>query len=556
MNSNTIAITDFSDARELSNDATSAVRTALAFCRENRVQKLVFPNADYHFRPDRATEEYLFISNNDEGLKRIAFPIFGFDGLEIDGRGSEFFFHGAILPFVILHSQRVSLRNFHIDWTRTFHNEGAILAAGDGYVDLRIAPEFPYKIQHGKILFLCEHGETSGFCNILEFDSSRRETAFLAYDNHGIGSRYGAEEIGSGEVRIHADFAKPLPQPGNVLILDDERRDCPGITIIDGSGIHIDGVTLYHAGGMGVIAQTSRDIRLQTVRVTTRPGSNRMVSTTADATHFVNCSGTIELNSCHFEYMMDDPTNVHGIYGSIVAHPDPCAIEVKLRHHQQFGVDIAAPGDLLEFVSSRTLLTFHQSTVISARRLNKELTQFTFAEPLPVGLCLGDAVANLSRTPDLTIRNTVTRCNRARGFLISTPGRVLIEENFFHNPGAAILIAGDVNHWFESGAVRNVVIRRNRFENCNYGVWGCAAIDVHPEIESGDSSSYHRNITIEENTFVAFDRRIVRARCVDGLAIRRNLVEHSAAYPPQHQDAGLFDVSGCANVTIEDNQMR
>lgn len=35
---------------------------------------------------------------------------------------------------------------------------------------------------------------------------------------------------------------------------------------------------------------------------------------------------------------------------------------------------------------------------------------------------------------------------RARGILVSTPGKVLIERNYFESSGSAILIAGDANN--------------------------------------------------------------------------------------------------------------
>jgi hypothetical protein len=44
---------------------------------------------------------------------------------------------------------------------------------------------------------------------------------------------------------------------------------------------------------------------------------------------------------------------------------------------------------------------------------------------------------------------------------------VLIENNRFPSSGSAILIAGDANAWYESGAVRDVTIRGHVFgESC------------------------------------------------------------------------------------------
>ncbi len=59
-------------------DATLAVRDALQACRDRKNPCLIFPPGCYDFWPDKATERTLFISNNTEGLKRIASPLFNF----------------------------------------------------------------------------------------------------------------------------------------------------------------------------------------------------------------------------------------------------------------------------------------------------------------------------------------------------------------------------------------------------------------------------------------------------------------------------------------------
>ena len=107
-------------------DTTIAVNAAIRDLRAGKSKRLVFPKGRYHFWPDRAAEEYLFISNNDESLKRIAFPLYGLSGVEIDGDGSEFVFHGTMIPFALKNSRRIILSNFSIDWDRTFHMEAEI----------------------------------------------------------------------------------------------------------------------------------------------------------------------------------------------------------------------------------------------------------------------------------------------------------------------------------------------------------------------------------------------------------------------------------------------
>lgn len=541
-------------------DTTPAVRAALADLHGTEGGRIVFPKGCYHFHPDRAAEQYLSMSNNDAGLKRIAFPLLGLQNIEIDGGGSEFVFHGNITPFAVLGCANVCLHSFTIDWARTFHSELEILDVQDvrennfATVDFRIPEAYPYVIQNERLLFLSEDGELCPLANSLEFDPRRRETAFKVNDSYGLTTTQQTRELAPNIIRMTAQFGT-LPTPGNVLVIVHTGRTCPAIAVADSKQIEISDVTIHHAGAMGVIAQRTEDIRLTRVRVTPAAHKGRLVSATADATHFVNCRGLIEMADCLFEGQMDDPTNVHGIYARISRVAGPRQIEVELVHGQQVGIDITQAGDTIEFVRQRDIMTYHQASVTHVERLNNQYSLLTVAENLPDAVTSGNGVASVGWTADVSIHGCTARSNRARGFLLSTPGRIVVEDNHFHTPGAAILIAGDVNYWFESGAVRDVSIRGNHFDNCNYGVWGHAAIEVRPEIEPEQRSGalYHRNITIDGNTFDAFNTLLLLAYCVDGLTVTNNIVRPSDKYPRPDASGEPFHVTDCANVTITGN---
>ena len=106
----------------------------------------------------------------------------------------------------------------------------------------------------------------------------------------------GPKAIEDGIVRLTGAFST-LPTPGNVVSIGGNERECPGIVISSCADVALSDVTIHHCGGMGVIAQCSENVRLERVRVTPseRDGQLRMISTTADATHFVSCRGKIEL---------------------------------------------------------------------------------------------------------------------------------------------------------------------------------------------------------------------------------------------------------------------
>jgi hypothetical protein len=542
-------------------DCARALKQALAACRAEGVKRLVFPKGRYEFHPEHADEAYLFVSNNDEGLKRIAFPLVGFNDLTIDGQGSEFVFHGFINPFVVQDSSTIAFENFSVDFERSFHSEAIIVGVHDVGVDVRIPQQFPYRIRNGLLVFVLSEGsngpltsvskgDVCGSGHLLEFDTVKRETAYMAKDYFFNGtSCYPARDLGGGVVRLLVPGL--VGEVGNTLVFGPDHRNHPGFVITRSRDVSFQNITLHHAGGMGILGQLSHNIRVDGCKVT--PSRGRMLSTTADATHFVNCTGAIRLTNNLFENQKDDATNIHGTYVQVTEIAGPNEVMVRLMHRQQHGFDFLSPGVEVEFVHGKSMITLGTATVTEATRLNKEFTRVLFDQALPKDLVVGDALASLRDCPEVTIAGNIVRNNRARGMLLNCRGRTVVENNFFHTPGAAILFEGDSFFWFEQGGVRDCVIRNNRFDNCLFGVWGKAVIDVKAGIqERKEESRYNRNILIEDNLFRVFgEPSLLHAYCVDGLTWRNNQVEKTDAYPASGKAAKRFDVSHCDNVMID-----
>ena len=110
---------------------------------------------------------------------------------------------------------------------------------------------------------------------------------------------------------------------------------------------------------------------------------------------------------------------------------------------------------------------------------------------------------------------------------------------------AAILIADDGRSWFESGAVENVTISGNVFEQCNNPV-----ISIAPENVLSDAGYVHRNITVTDNTFIS-DRPVrIGVRSVDGFTVSGNKTRTISGTPQEL----LFDISSSANVSLGQNR--
>lgn len=542
-------------------DATRAVLAALEACRLKGAKRLVFPSGRYDFLPDFAEEAYLFVSNNDEGLKRIVFPLVGLEGLTIDGQGSEFIFHGFLNPFLVQDSSDIAFENFSVDFSRPFHSEGMIVAVQEEGMDVRIPRQFPYKVRNGLLMFVSGESESGplttvskgtlyGSGHLLEFDTEKRETAYRVRDYFFNGTAaYPARDLGEGLVRLLVPGL--VGTPGNTLVFGPNHRNHPAFVLTRSRDVSFENITLHHAGGMGILGQLSHNIRINNCKVT--PSHGRMLSMTADATHFVNCTGYITLTNNLFENQKDDATNIHGTYVQVAEVVGENSVIVQLKHRQQHGFDFLLPGVEVEFVHGKSMITFATAQVKEAVRLNKEFTRVRFDRKLPGELVVGDALAAVRAYPEVTIAGNTIRNNRARGMLLNCRGKTVVENNYFHTPGAAILFEGDSFFWFEQGGVSDCVIRNNTFDNCLFGVWGKAVIDVKAGIlERRGESRYNRNIRIENNTFRIFsEKTLLHAYCVDGLVWENNTVERTEAYPALKSEFPRFDISFSDNVMID-----
>ncbi|MNI19572.1 Alpha-1,3-galactosidase B precursor [compost metagenome] len=540
-------------------DNTLAVRSALESCKEIDGAILVFPQGIYHFWPDRAYEKQLFISNHDQdGLRRIAFLLTGRKGFTIDGQGSEFIFHGPITPFVIEACSHATIRNLVIDWMKPMFAQGTVCRVDAESFDIRLPEGMNYKVESNAVWF--EYGgKLEKVWGLNEFDKQTKAPAYQSGDRLSWGAyrKVRVEEATAGVITYRGDNIK-LPQLGNVVVMRFGRREDPAFFVNGGEHICLESIRVHHAPGMGLIAQKCTHIRLQEFNVMLRFGTDRLVTAAADATHFVNCRGQVIIDQCLFENQLDDPCNVHGIYARIAEHLGDNQLLIELVHHMAKGIPIAEPGDTIEFVRRESLLTYAVSTIKDVKALNKDYLLMTFEQPLPNDVAVHDVIGNASWNPDLTVVNCTVRANRARGFLITTSGNVLLERNTISAPGSGIKISGDANCWYESGAVRQVMIRGNEFLDCNYCCpdWGRAVIDIDPEIARPEvhEACYHSNISIINNVFTTFDVGIVYGRSIEGITFANNVITRSDSYPLHNVMQYPIQLHACKNVNISNNQ--
>ena len=555
-------------------DAVVGVRKALEKikkeCKAGEECVLKFEKGVYHFYPKNATQQEYYISNHEQvNPKSVGIDLHEFENLTIDGQGSDFIFHGRMLPLALLDSKDCTLKNFSIDFDNPQITQVRILEnRGDGGIVFEPAEWVQYRI-NDKQLFEA-YGEGWSLENQwgIAFEG---DTRHVVYNTSDVWCPTG-ECVEQGERRIYAPLWRDKRMiPGTVVAMRGWQRPAPGIFLAYNVDTRLENVTVHYAEGMGLLAQLCENITLEHFNVSLR-GENdpRYFTTQADATHFSGCKGKITSCNGLYEGMMDDAINVHGTYLKVVKRLDDHTLVGRYMHDQTWGFKWGEKGDRVQFIKSNTMdLIGEENKVLEIRPYDQDevkgCKEFVIRFEEEVDPAISEqgvfGIENLSWTPEVVFAGNTIRNNRARGSLFSTPKMTLVENNLFdHTSGTAILLCGDCNGWFETGACRNVVIRNNHFINaltCMFQ-FTSAVISIYPEIPNlkDQQKFFHgggeTGIVIEDNLFETFDHPILYAKSVDGLIYRNNKIILNNDYPAFHTNKNRFKFERVTNLEIDE----
>jgi hypothetical protein len=543
-----VSVTEYGAAPGSGNNTVHAIRTALYLNKKEESLVLRFPQGRYDFWPDSA-------NNNTRG-----FSLFKRKNIVIEGNHSQFVFHGRMAPLFLDSCENIRLQDFSIDWERPYFSQAVIQETTADYVTIAIDKDaYPYVIENGKLLFTGEGWKTGVELYNL-YDKQKKEIIAGTVDwpmgNELFNGK--AEELSKGLVKIYSKL-KMQPAPGSYLSLLHIRYANTGIQLNRSKDITLRNISIYHVLSMGVVGLRTENIQLQQVNVMANEAKGRVFSAIADGFHFSTCGGLIRINNCTNTGQADDFVNIHGEYFRVAAREDDHTIRTAVKGRNQGISQLIAAGEELYFIDSLTMQRSAPVTVTQVKPVytGTQLSGYLISckQPLPEYIGAGSFAENKTWTPEVIITNCrFLKKNRARGLLVTTPKKVLIENNYFNTAGAAILIEGDVNFWYESGASRNIIIRKNVFEHCFTSPWGHATITITPSVhpQAVTSPAYHSNIVITNNTFKQSTLPILYARSVEGLQFTKNTLTFEAASSPGTGKPLLY-MDGCRKALVSGN---
>ena len=496
-----IDLADYGARPDSGADATVALQEALAAAAKiNGPVTLIMHAGQYDLFRDKAARQLYYITNtaseeeNPDPTKTIAVWLKGLKNLTIDGQGAVLMLHGQMTGFVMDGCRDIVMTNLHFDMADPTVVELRVAAKTSNSLVIEMLPGTQYTLENGMLDFVGD-GWTLNCGNSGQAYDPVRDVTWRC------GSPFGGaivKELAPGRIELTYAGA-PDAEAGWHYQLRDNIRSQAGGFINESQNITLKNVAMNFMHGFGIVGQYSENLTFDGMVFEPAAASERTNAGFADFLQIMGCRGKVLVKDCRFNGSQDDPINVHGTHLRVISQPASNQVLVRFMHPQSYGFQAFFPGDEIDFVHRDTLRAFATRHVAASEMKSPREILLTLDQSVPESVRLNeDVVENATWTPEVEIRDSYFGRTPTRGILITTRRKSVIENNiFFRTTMSAIDVADDAGSWFESGVVRDLTIRGNKFIECAEPV-----ITVNPNGGgSGADFFIHSNIRVLDNEF-------------------------------------------------------
>ncbi|MDO4792066.1 MAG: right-handed parallel beta-helix repeat-containing protein [Buchananella hordeovulneris] len=538
---------------------------------------IFFPKGTYDFYPDRAEVRELYPSNTVADMaqykdKRIAMLLENMQDVTIDGGGSLIRLHGLQTLFAALRSERVTVKNFATDHvaprTLDLTFTGAqTLPDGRLTREVRVPEGYQYSFSGNRLTVRGENSPYSGqpyfsydplrvppnpastglndiYEQLLDLGTGHafRAAWMLPVDPLFTGLQNITEKAPGLLEFTYRSGANP-GDIGRSFHLRTWWRDTPGAFVWESKDILLENMDVGHLHGFGILFQFNENVTVRNLDFRPPAESYRTTVGFADLIQVSGDKGEVLIDNCRFGFAHDDPINVHGTYVQLKSKQSARQATFRYMHRETAGFPQFYVGNEVALVDRNTMLDLNGAdgqpwrgkvvsvegpTGVDSSHDLRTMT-VTFDRDLPAGANVDGVVAeNVTYNPKVTISNSHFESIPTRGILMTTRRPVLIENNVFDQMEmASIYVSGDSKTWYESAVVSDFTIRGNTFLRQSKDTYNNPAPVIFFEPMAGGTNpalAAHKNVLIEDNTFLVNDRTILDAKSVNGLTFRNNKI--------------------------------
>lgn len=499
----------------------------------NEEKALTFEKGEYYLNTDNCDEKMLFITNtvgDDEfsdgatpHLNKIGINLQNIKNLTINGNGATFIIDGKATNMAIEHCSDITMNDIEIKVVNPDMHELTVEKTSLFSVTFRLDDVSTYEPYKDRFAFtgkdytsdFYENRLVAFWCALIRKD----EPDNIKRVRHPFATALKITEESDRLFKVKYPSASRF-KVGDRYYIYKARRRYAGIFVNSSKNISFSGIKQRFNYSLALVCQDSENISLERSDFSPEYSDKRLMASCADFIQICMCKGKINITDSNFCGAGDDMLNVHGVHFP-VKDIDKNSLTLKFGHLQTHGYNPLHAGDKIEYVDHSTLLKKGEAVILSSELKDEQTIVITVDSTN--GLALGDVIEDITMCPDLYFAsNTLSRII-TRNLLITTRGDVVIEKNKFMNSTmASILVSDDAKNWYESGPVRNMLIRDNYFGECHSHF-----IQVLPE-NGSNKQPVHSNITITGNTFDARCDKGLSFKCAENVKISDNVIKNSS----------------------------
>jgi len=529
--------------------------------------EFIFESGDYYFSPKNALKLDYDLSNTEHiPYRTLGILLKNMKNCVINGNGARLWFEGQMQPFTLDCCENVTVRNLSINWRYPLVAEAVVLSHTEMSATLYIDPEkFPHRYTDGWLEFYV--GADEWYPMFTHHQLYDDESRCIIQDTGDRFRVLSVSESDRGNGIFDFELKRKVDiKDGSIVVLRHNARVHAGIFAEKCRELVFEDINIYSCGGIGCLAQFCHDLTYRRINFLPDESLGRRISCGRDdGIHLTSNSGTVTVTESTFFGLMDDPINVHGCCVTAKELVSGSAIRCRYGHSDANNFKYwAEKGDEVLFINKKNMSPVAKAVVAAYKLESPESFVLELESPMDdklIALIEADSIAvdNLTHTAEFVCtKNRFGNC-RARGILVSVPRRVLIEDNYFESSGSAILMAGDSNYWYESGACRDVEIRNNIFTSkCLSAVYqfGEGVISIYPTIPQPDvDRPFHRNVYIHDNIFDTADTTVLYAFSCENLEFSRNRIFKSPSRKWWTRRESLVSLEMCKNARILKNDI-
>ncbi len=233
------------------------------------------------------------------------------------------------------------------------------------------------------------------------------------------------------------------------------------------NNVYMEGVTMHACPGMGLVGEKTTNIFVNRFNLTVPTGSQRLMTATADATHFEECFGEVSIQNSIIEYSHDDALNIKTGYYYNASDINAQAKTFNISKRTQ-GITTPNVGDRIEFYNTDTF-EYLGYAIVKTVSGDETMYSITTDSSLLASMNWGNSVVatNVSKSAKLTFKNNIVRNKRNRGLLVQVRDAVISNNTFMNVGHGSISVHSALDEFNEATMPQNIVIENNKFINNN-----------------------------------------------------------------------------------------